>query len=210
MSATVATLNQTTRSADDLDARAARLSSPKSERGNESELARRGSSWPLAVLLLVAAATLLVIQARRPKPTGPLVGMSLPPLAVSGWLNTPTPLSANDLVGKVVLIDFWSSDCGPCVRALPDLAEFYRRYGDQGLTLVGLTPESNAFGRLQRFVDDVDGVSWPVGYGAGFSFDAAGIKYTPTYVLFDRTGRSVWAGNSLEGVEDAVVAALAK
>jgi thiol-disulfide isomerase/thioredoxin len=136
--------------------------------------------------------------------------MPLPPLAASGWLNTQAPISATELVGKVVLIDFWSSDCGPCVRDLPELADFYQRFGGQGLTLVGLTPESNSFGQLQRFVEDVDGLTWPVGYGAGFSFEAAGVRYTPTYVLFDRTGRSVWAGNSLDGVEDAVIKALAR
>jgi thiol-disulfide isomerase/thioredoxin len=169
----------------------------------------QSASWPLAVLLVVAAATLLVIQFRRPKPAEPLVGMSVPPLSVSGWLNTQTPLSATDLVGKVVLVDFWSSDCGPCVRDLPELADFYRRYHDQGLMLFGLTPEANTFGQLARFVEDVPGFAWPVGYGAGFSFEAAGIQYTPTYVLFDRTGRSVWAGHSLDGVEDAAIKALA-
>ena len=41
-------------------------------------------------------------------------------------------------------------------------------------------------------------------------YDLLGIRATPTYVLFDRTGRSVWAGHSLNGLEEAAVAALAK
>jgi thiol-disulfide isomerase/thioredoxin len=170
----------------------------------------RGSSLPLLVLLFVAAATLLVIQLRRPKPPDPLLGVSMPPLAVGGWLNTDTSLSLADLDGQVVLVDFWSSDCGPCVRALPELADFYRRYRDQGLAVIGLTPEPNTFDALRSFVESVEGFTWPVGYGAGFSFEAMGITYTPTYVLFDRAGRSVWAGYSLDGVEEAVVKALAK
>jgi thiol-disulfide isomerase/thioredoxin len=158
----------------------------------------------------MAAGTLLILQVRRPRPASPLVGLSLPPLSASGWLNTPTSLSASDLVGKVVLIDFWSSDCGPCVRDLPELAEFYSQFRDQGLMVVGLTPESNAFGQLQRFVKSVEGFEWPVGYGAAFSFEAMGIAFTPTYVLFDRSGRSVWARSSLDGLEDAAVRALAR
>ena len=90
------------------------------------------------------------------------------------------------------------------------MAELYRRYRDEGLTVIGLTPESNTLGELQRFVESVEGFTWPVGYGAWLSFEAMGIQYTPTYVLFDRTGRSVWAGSSLDGAEEAVVKALAK
>jgi hypothetical protein len=37
-----------------------------------------------------------------------------------------------------------------------------------------------------------------------------GIHGTPTYILFDRTGRSVWGGHTLDGLDDAAVAALAK
>jgi hypothetical protein len=96
------------------------------------------------------------------------------------------------------------------VAALPDVAELHRRFRSEGLTIIGLTPEGNTFGELKRFVDSVEGFDWPVGYGAAFSFEAMGIQYTPTYVLYDRTGRSVWSGGSLSGAEEAVVKALAK
>ena len=174
------------------------------------EPAPRSTSWPLVLLLLVAAATLFVIQLRRPKVPDRLVGAAMPPLSVSGWLNADTQFSAANLDGQVVLVDFWSSDCGPCVSALPDVAELYRRYRNEGLTVIGLTPEANTSGELNRFVESVEGFTWPVGYGAWLSFEAMGIQYTPTYVLFDRTGRSIWAGSSLDEVEDEVVKALAK
>jgi hypothetical protein len=41
-------------------------------------------------------------------------------------------------------------------------------------------------------------------------FERTGVRATPTYVLFDRTGRSVWAGHWLDDLEEAVVGALAK
>jgi thiol-disulfide isomerase/thioredoxin len=160
------------------------------------------------LLLFAAIAMLLVIQLRRPKVAHALVGLAPPPLSVSGWLNTDRPLSDAALRGQVLLVDFWSSDCGPCVGALPELAELYHRFRSEGLTVVGLTPESNTFGELKRFIDSVEGFDWPVGYGAAFSFEAMGIQYTPTYVLFDRTGRSVWAGSSLDGAEEEIIKAL--
>jgi hypothetical protein len=76
--------------------------------------------------------------------------------------------------------------------------------------MIGLTPEAEQSGRLQRFVSTFDRMNWPIGYGAVKVFDTMGILGTPTYILFDRTGRSIWGGHSLDGVEDAIVAAMAK
>ena len=174
-----------------------------------SALHRRGSIWPLVLLIVLAAATLLTIQMRRQRPSDPLVGRALPPLEIGGWLNADEPLSIDDLRGNVVLVDFWSTDCPTCVRDMPELAEFYERFRDSGLVVIGLTPESDAAGQLTSFVDDTAGLAWPIGYGAGFVFELMGVHATPTYVLYDRTGRSVWAGHSLDGAEDAAIKALA-
>jgi thiol-disulfide isomerase/thioredoxin len=173
------------------------------------ESQRSGSVWPLVLLIVLAAVTLLTIQMRRPRTPDPLLGRALPPLEIGGWLNADKPLSTDDLRGKVVLIDFWSTDCPTCVLDMPELVEFHARFRDSGLVVIGLTPESDAAGQLARFVDDTAGLAWPIGYGAGFVFELMGVRATPTYVLYDRTGRSVWAGHSLDGAEDAAIKALA-
>ena len=163
----------------------------------------------LFALLVLAAVTLLVMQAGRPGPPEPLVGLALPPLEVDGWLNTEGPLTAGDLRGQVVLVNFWSTSCPTCVVDVPNLVEFYEKFHDQGLTIVGLTPETATLGYLEQFVESAPGLEWPIGYGAGFVFELMSIPGTPTYILYDRTGRSVWAGHSLDGLEDAAIAALA-
>ena len=171
----------------------------------------RGSTWPLVALLVLAAATLLTLQMRRPKMADPIVGQPLPPFDAAGWLNTDRPLTADDLRGKIVAIDFWASWCGPCAVSLPDLVAFHERYRDQGVMLVGLSDEpSTDLDKIQRFVRRVEGARWPIAYGAWLAYQVTGIEALPTYVLYDRTGRAVWSGATVDELEDAVVALLAK
>jgi thiol-disulfide isomerase/thioredoxin len=59
----------------------------------------------------------------------------------TSWLNTK-PLSAADLRGKVVLVDFWTYTCINWRRTLPWLREWDRKYRDAGLAIIGVhTPE---------------------------------------------------------------------
>jgi thiol-disulfide isomerase/thioredoxin len=168
------------------------------------------SPWPLYALLVVAAAALVALQLRRPKPANEFVGLPLPTLEVAGWINSDRPLSAIDLRGQPVLIDFWATWCGPCHRDLPDLVRLNARYRDQGLRIVGLTRESNARGEIESYVESAGGVDWPIAHGAGLAFDQLGIEWLPTYLLYDRSGRAVWGGSDLDYAEEALVALLAK
>jgi thiol-disulfide isomerase/thioredoxin len=68
----------------------------------------------------------------------PLIGKDAAPLTVKTWVNG-TPLTAGDLQGKVVLLDFWAVWCGPCIVTFPHLREWQEKYGDKGLVVIGLT-----------------------------------------------------------------------
>jgi thiol-disulfide isomerase/thioredoxin len=67
-----------------------------------------------------------------------LIGKDAAPLTVNTWVNG-TPLTASDLQGKVVLLDFWAIWCGPCIVTFPHLREWQEKYGDKGLVIIGLT-----------------------------------------------------------------------
>src|SRR6185312_16178443 len=70
------------------------------------------------------------------------VGEAMPSLAGAvSWLNSP-PLTAEGLKGKVVLVDFWTYSCINCLRSIPYVRAWAKKYRDQGLVVIGVhTPE---------------------------------------------------------------------
>jgi len=80
------------------------------------------------------------------------------------WLNTP-PLRLSDLIGKVVLVDFWTYTCINSLRPLPYLRAWADRYGDRGLVVLGVhTPEfsfEHEPARVRRAVAEQD-MRYPV------------------------------------------------
>jgi thiol-disulfide isomerase/thioredoxin len=57
--------------------------------------------------------------------------------SIKGWKNGG-PVKLADLHGKVVLLDFWNWACGPCVAAMPKLAELHEQYKDRGLVVIAV------------------------------------------------------------------------
>lgn len=113
----------------------------------------------------------------------------------AAWLNVPGPLTPADLRGKVVLVDFWEYSCINCLRTLPYLREWYKRYRDDGFVIVGVhTPEfgftgqrSNVDAAAQRL-----GVTWPVALDDDYAiWKRYGVNEWPTELLFDRNGALV-------------------
>ncbi|MBI2941310.1 MAG: redoxin domain-containing protein [Chloroflexi bacterium] len=71
-----------------------------------------------------------------------VTGMHAPEFkGIGPWINSP-PLTLADLRGRVVLVDFWTYTCINCLRTLPDVLRWHRKYADAGLVVVGIhTPE---------------------------------------------------------------------
>jgi thiol-disulfide isomerase/thioredoxin len=68
------------------------------------------------------------------------------------WVNSP-PLTLRALRGRAVLVDFWDYTCINCIRTLPYLVEWHRRYAEHGLTIVGVHTPEFTFGRGRGLVE---------------------------------------------------------
>ena len=115
-------------------------------------------------------------------------GHALPNLEFASLSGEQVNLA--NLKGKVVLIDFWASWCGPCLRAMPDLIETYRKYHDQGFEIVGISLDKDK-ARLEQYMQDT-GITWQQYYdGLGWENKMAkrfGVQGIPHIVLVDKNG----------------------
>jgi thiol-disulfide isomerase/thioredoxin len=96
-------------------------------------------------------------------------------------------VSLADLRGKVVLVNFWATWCGPCRKEMPLLEQIHRKYAPLGLVMVGINVEED--GRLfDTFLKDVP-VSFPIlldpKNGVSKLYDVAAM---PSTVIIDRKG----------------------
>ena len=108
-------------------------------------------------------------------------------------LNTPegTSLSLSSYKGKVTLIDFWASWCGPCRRENPHVVELYQKYKNKGFDILGVSLDSNKDAWVAAIAKD--GLQWKhVSDLGGWGSSAAklyGVTSIPQTFLLDKNGK---------------------
>lgn len=115
------------------------------------------------------------------------------PIVFSGETESGGTLSSDDLVGQVVLVNFWYASCGPCRTEVLDLNDLYDEYAEQGVAFVGVDIRDNA-AQAQSFMDEFD-VQYPsildvADNAVTLAFATpAPPTTTPTTYLLDAQGR---------------------
>jgi thiol-disulfide isomerase/thioredoxin len=99
------------------------------------------------------------------------------------------------LRGRVVLLDFWASWCGPCRAALPELRRLGERFAPQGLVLLGINLDEDRAAMRAAMAEH--GIGWPQigGDPAREISTRYGVSGIPTTVLIDRDGRLFMSGH---------------
>lgn len=108
------------------------------------------------------------------------------------WLNSP-PLTVQGLRGKIVLVEFWTYSCINCLRTLPYVKAWARKYKDQGLVVIGVhTPEfafEHNIDNVKRATHDLD-IDYPVAIDNNSAiWSSLGNQYWPAYYFVDAQGQ---------------------
>jgi len=108
------------------------------------------------------------------------------------WLNSK-PLTAKELRGKVVLVDFWTYSCINCIRTIPYLRAWAEKYRDQGLVVIGVHSPEFAFEKRidnVRQAIDKSQIGYPVAIDNNFKiWRAFGNNYWPAHYFIDAKGQ---------------------
>jgi thiol-disulfide isomerase/thioredoxin len=119
---------------------------------------------------ILAATALMALALAAVTPSGLLAQPALNSIGIpnfdgaTGWVNSP-PLTPDDLRGKTVLVDFFEYTCINCLRTLPYLKEWYKRYHKYGFEIISVqTPEFGFSGSRENVEAAARrlGITWPI------------------------------------------------
>ena len=119
-------------------------------------------------------------------------------------------ISLSSLKGKVVLIDFWASWCGPCRAAIPNVIKLYNKYNTQGFEVFGVSIDSKKVDWLKAIANDkikytqvMDKDGWNSTVAEKY-----GVYSIPSTFLLDKTGKVIAVDLDGEELENKVKALL--
>lgn len=129
-----------------------------------------------------------------------------PALVLKDWQNSSV-LTLAELKGKIVVLDFWATWCGPCIKSIPHTNELAAKYKDS-VVFIGICHPKGA--DKMKGVVETHGIKYPVAIDpAGATIAAYAVNSYPDYYIIDQTGTLVVA-DCANGEVEAVIEKLLK
>ncbi len=114
----------------------------------------------------------------------PLPGFNLEDAGGARYTN-------REIEGKVILLNFWATWCGPCRTEMPWFVEFQNRYKDKDFTVLAVSMDQEGWEVVRPFVEE-QGLNFPVFIGDDdFAGAFGGVSVLPTTLIVDRTGKII-------------------
>jgi thiol-disulfide isomerase/thioredoxin len=157
-----------------------------------------------AVFVALAALALPAFAGKKDKDKATVPEASVSDVRWAEVVNEAA-FDKDGLAGKVVVVEEWGVNCGPCIASLPDMAKLAKRYEKKGLVVVGLERQGSSKDAILKVLKDAK-VKYPVMAGGSGPVPSDGI---PHAMVFGADGKLVWHGHPADGeFEDSVKDAL--
>lgn len=147
------------------------------------------------------------------KPAGLRVGDAAPKLSAERWVRGEPVKSFEK--GKVYVVEFWATWCGPCVKSIPDMTSLQKKHKE--VTVIGVAGSERDDGtKLNAFVKDQgEKMAYRVAFDSDGSMSEAWMRAArqrgiPTAFVVDHENNVSWIGHPKSGLDEAVAQALTK
>ena len=165
------------------------------------------------VTLAALALALLPAAAHAQSGEAPPLAAGTPAPAFTTRTVSGKPLSLKSLRGKVVLLDYWATWCGPCQMATPTLQALHQKFGKQGLAVVGMSvDDARSVGQVKPFMKHF-GMTYIVTASPMQNGKAQGAYHVhgiPSQFLIDKKGIVRWSQSGYSENEAATLPPMIK
>lgn len=131
---------------------------------------------------------MVLVLAGSPSPLLAMPRIGQPAPAFKAVTTSGQPVSVENYRGHVLILDFFATWCQPCRLSIPHLVELNKKFGRQGLQILGMNADEQGEKMLSAFISEQH-ISYPVALAADAMLSDYGVRAVPVMYLVDKKGK---------------------